>query len=161
MESQRVHLVPCDRELQGEKCINGPWALLVDPEPTAAEPRLLVRFRVHLSRRERHHLPDGGDVCLSFNHAGVDGGGANAILQNSKLLTNLKFPRLILPMANLLEALMVFTVSLGVLLVAPLVLDFYVAPSSLLILLAVIPLHFILNLGLSSIAARLVVQVSS
>ena len=84
-------------------------------------------------------------------------GGANAILQNSKLLTNLKFPRLILPLANLLEALVGFVVSLGVLLVAQLALDFYLPTTSLILLFAVVPLQFLFNLGLSSIAARLAV----
>jgi len=84
-------------------------------------------------------------------------GGANAILQNSKLLTNLKFPRLILPLANLLEALVGFVVSLGVLLVAQLALDLYLPTTGLVLLFAAIPLHFLFNLGLSSIAARLAV----
>lgn len=91
-------------------------------------------------------------------------GGANAVLQNSKLLTNLKFPRLILPLANLLEALMGFVVSLGVLLVAQAVITgvdgdraFYVPTMSLLLLVVIIPIQFIFNLGLSSVAARLAV----
>lgn len=91
-------------------------------------------------------------------------GGANAILQNAKLLTNLKFPRLILPLANLIEALVGFMVSLGVLLVAQAILtavatdlDFYIPAESLVLLLAIVPLHLLFNLGLSSIAARLAV----
>jgi teichoic acid transport system permease protein len=84
-------------------------------------------------------------------------GGANAILQNSKLLTNLKFPRLILPLANLIEALVGFVVSLGVLLVLQLVLRGYFPDLSLLLLLAIVPLHVLFNLGLASIAARLAV----
>lgn len=84
-------------------------------------------------------------------------GGANAVLQNSKLLTNLKFPRLILPLANLLEALLGFLVSLGVLLVAQLALRFELPNSALLLLVIAIPLHVLFNLGLGSIAARLAV----
>lgn len=84
-------------------------------------------------------------------------GGANAILQNSKLLTNLKFPRLILPMANLIEALIGFTVSLGVLLALQIVLRGYVPGASLLLLLAIVPLQILFNLGLASITARLAV----
>ena len=84
-------------------------------------------------------------------------GGANAILQNSKLLTNLKFPRLILPMANLIEALVGFMVSLGVLLALQLALRGYVPGFSMLLLFAVVPLHVLFNLGLASIAARLAV----
>jgi teichoic acid transport system permease protein len=97
-------------------------------------------------------------------------GGANAILQNSKLLTNLKFPRLILPLANLLEALIGFLVSLGVLLVAQMALylvlhnpetgegpKIFFPTALLVLLLAAIPLQSLFNLGLSSIAARLAV----
>ena len=84
-------------------------------------------------------------------------GGANAILQNSKLLTNLKFPRLILPMANLLEAMVGFMVSLGVLLVLQIVLRGFIPGLSVLLLLLAVPLHMLFNLGLASIAARLAV----
>ena len=84
-------------------------------------------------------------------------GGANAILQNSKLLTNLKFPRLILPMANLIEALVGFGVSLGVLLFLQLALRGYFPGISVVLLLAVVPLQVLFNLGLASIAARLAV----
>lgn len=91
-------------------------------------------------------------------------GGANAILQNAKLLTNLKFPRIILPLANLIEAFVGFAVSLGVLLVGQAIytaidsdLVFYIPTTSLVLLLAIVPLHLLFNLGLSSIAARLAV----
>jgi len=84
-------------------------------------------------------------------------GGANAILQNSKLLTNLKFPRLILPMANMIEAFVGFLVSLGVLLVLQIVLRGYFPGLNLALLLAVIPLQVLFNLGLASLTARLAV----
>ncbi|HEX6220546.1 MAG TPA: ABC transporter permease [Acidimicrobiia bacterium] len=84
-------------------------------------------------------------------------GGANAILQNSKLLTNLKFPRLILPLANLIEALVGFTVSLGVLLGLQLVFRGFFPGWSLVLLLAIVPLQLLFNLGLASIAGRLAV----
>lgn len=96
-------------------------------------------------------------------------GGANAVLQNSKLLTNLKFPRLILPLANLLEALVGFMVSLGVLVATQMLLYLLTDPEvagapqilfptkRLVLLAAIIPLHFLFNLGLGSIAARLAV----
>ncbi|MFP3881772.1 MAG: ABC transporter permease [Actinomycetota bacterium] len=84
-------------------------------------------------------------------------GGANAVLQNSKLLTNLKFPRLILPMANLIESLIGFTVSLGVLLLAQLAFRFELPTGMLVLLLVAVPLQLVFNLGLSSIAARLAV----
>jgi len=84
-------------------------------------------------------------------------GGANAILQNSKLLSNLRFPRLILPLANLLESLIGFLVSLGVLLVLQVFLRGYVPIASLWLLLPAIALQLIFNLGLGSLAARLAV----
>lgn len=84
-------------------------------------------------------------------------GGANAILQNSKLLTNLKFPRLILPMANMLEAFVGFLVSLGVLLALQVVLRGYFPTWTLVLLLAALPLQVLFNLGLASFMARLAV----
>jgi teichoic acid transport system permease protein len=84
-------------------------------------------------------------------------GGANAILQNSRLLTNLRFPRIILPLSTLIEALMGFFVSIAVLLVVQLPLRRYFPTVSLSLLFVAIPLHFMFNLGLSSIAARLAV----
>lgn len=84
-------------------------------------------------------------------------GGANAILQNSKLLANLKFPRLILPLANIIESLIGFTVSLGVLLVLQFILNQHIPTTSLALLLVILPLHLMFNLGLGSIAARLAV----
>lgn len=84
-------------------------------------------------------------------------GGANSILQNSKLLSNLKFPRLILPVTSILESLVGFLVSLGVLLVTQFALRGYVPGLSILLLLVAIPLHFVFNLGLASMSGRLAV----
>lgn len=84
-------------------------------------------------------------------------GGANAILQNAKLLANLKFPRLVLLISSLIESSVGFLASLLV---------FYaiawptvgVHPSRYLILLiAAIPIHVLFNLGLSAVVARLAV----
>lgn len=84
-------------------------------------------------------------------------GGANAVLQNTKLLTNLKFPRLILPLANLVESLIGFSVSLGVLLVVQAFLRQFIPTISLGLLLLALPLQFMFNLGLGSLSARLAV----
>lgn len=84
-------------------------------------------------------------------------GGANSILQNSKLLANLRFPRLILPLASILESLVGFFVSLGVLLVLQVFLNGFVPGVSILLLLVAIPLHLMFNLGLASIAGRMAV----
>lgn len=94
-------------------------------------------------------------------------GGANAVLQNSKLLANLRFPRIILPIANLIEATLGFLVSLGVLLVLamlaglPWLSDLEWSAGfpgvGILLLLVAIPLQLMFNLGLAAIAARLAV----
>ncbi len=84
-------------------------------------------------------------------------GGANSILQNSRLLSNLKFPRLVLPVASLIESFLGFLVSLGVLLVIQVVLRGTLPGLSILLLLVVIPLHLIFNLGLAAITGRLAV----
>ena len=84
-------------------------------------------------------------------------GGANSILQNSKLLANLKFPRVVLPLASVLESLIGFVVSLGVLLVIQFALRGFIPRLSILLLLVAIPLQFIFNLGLAAMAARLAV----
>ncbi len=84
-------------------------------------------------------------------------GGANAILQNSKLLVNLKFPRLVLIISSLIES--------GVGFLASLVVFYAIAwpttgahPSRYTLLLAVVfPIQILFNLGLSAIVARLAV----
>lgn len=83
-------------------------------------------------------------------------GGANAVLGNTKLLANLRFPRIILPIANLLESTMGFLVSLGLLMVLAAVRGHLPGPEFLLLLVA-IPLQFLFNLGLGCLTARLAV----
>lgn len=84
-------------------------------------------------------------------------GGVNSILANSKLLANLKFPRLVLPISGLIEAATGFLVSLVVLFLI-------IGPAEgtwpgvqVILLLAIFPLHCIFNLGLSALTARLTV----
>ena len=84
-------------------------------------------------------------------------GGANSILQNSKLLANVRFPRVILPLSSILEALVGFLVSLGVLLLLQLVLRGSIPGMSIFLLVIAIPLQFVFNLGLASLAGRLAV----
>ena len=84
-------------------------------------------------------------------------GGANAILQNAKLLANLKFPRLVLLASSLIEA--------GVGFLASLLVFYAIAwpaagahPSRYtLLLLVVFPIQVLFNLGLSAMVARLAV----
>jgi teichoic acid transport system permease protein len=88
-------------------------------------------------------------------------GGANSIIQNSKLLANLRFPRLILPISTLIESLVGFLTSLVVLFavafVSGVVLDHQYFTPQILLLPLVIFLHLIFNLGLGTITARLAV----
>lgn len=94
-------------------------------------------------------------------------GGANSIIQNSKLLANLRFPRLILPISALIESLAGFLASLLVLIptiwIAQLVLmsngsieNPYIG-YRLLYLPGIVALQVILNLGLGAMTARLAV----
>jgi teichoic acid transport system permease protein len=84
-------------------------------------------------------------------------GGANAILQNSKLLANLKFPRLVLLISALIESAVGFLASLLVFyaIVWPTV---GIHPSRYtLLLLLIFPIQVLFNLGLSAFVARLAV----
>ncbi|HEY4606231.1 MAG TPA: ABC transporter permease, partial [Acidimicrobiia bacterium] len=84
-------------------------------------------------------------------------GGANAILQNAKLLANLKFPRLVLLISSLIES--------GVGFLASLLVFYAIAwpavgahPSRNILLLAIVfPIQILFNLGLSAIVARMAV----
>lgn len=84
-------------------------------------------------------------------------GGANAVLSNTKLLANLRFPRIILPIANLLESTMGFLVSLGLVVVLAIPLAGRAPGWSFFLLLLAIPLQFLFNLGMGCLAARLAV----
>lgn len=84
-------------------------------------------------------------------------GGANAVLQNAKLLANLKFPRMVLLISSLIESGVGFLAS---------ILVFYaiawpitgIHPSRYTLLLVVVfPVHVLFNLGLSAMVARLAV----
>lgn len=90
-------------------------------------------------------------------------GGANSIIQNSKLLANLRFPRLVLPISTLIESLVGFLASLCVFF---LIAGFEAWRSDsitfgidykLAYLPLVIALHLVFNLGLAGLTARLAV----
>lgn len=84
-------------------------------------------------------------------------GGANSILQNSKLLANLKFPRMVLLISAITESLVGFLASLGVLFVITgTTLGIWPGPSIMWLLVA-IPLQVLLNLGLAALVARMAV----
>ena len=88
-------------------------------------------------------------------------GGANSIIQNAKLLANLRFPRLLLPISTLIEALAGFLASLVVLALVVLSTQVTLGEQYLTYRLAYLPfivvLHVVMNLGLGSFAARLAV----
>ena len=84
-------------------------------------------------------------------------GGANAILQNAKLLANLKFPRMVLLISSTIESIVGFLASLLVYyaIVWPIT---GIRPSRYTLLLVVIfPVQILFNLGLSAIVARMAV----
>lgn len=96
-----------------------------------------------------------GMFAFYFTRAAVQG-GANSIIQNTRLLSNLKFPRLLLPVSALIEGFVGFVFSLLVFFV-------FISPQigfpdqTILILPVVVVIHTVFNLGLGAIVARLAV----
>lgn len=84
-------------------------------------------------------------------------GGAKSILGNSQLLANLRFPRLILPIANLLESSVGFLVSLLVLYGIVGVSGGFAGFPQVWLFPVIFAFQFLFNLGLAAIAARLAV----
>ncbi len=84
-------------------------------------------------------------------------GGANSILQNSKLLANIKFPRLILPISNLIEVGVGFLASLLVLYAVAIPGGQVHLNLNFFLILYILPIHLLFNLGLGALTARLAV----
>jgi teichoic acid transport system permease protein len=84
-------------------------------------------------------------------------GGAASILSNSKLLVNIRFPRLILPIAFLLESTFGFLASLVVFYAIAIPFAGVVPGPEILMLLVALPLQILFNLGLAAATARLAV----
>ena len=83
--------------------------------------------------------------------------GANSILANSRLLVNIRFPRLILPISAIIEAGIGFLVALPVFFVIAWPVN-GIAPGWPLVWLPLaLTLHTLFNLGLSAASARLAV----
>ena len=83
--------------------------------------------------------------------------GANSILANSRLLVNIRFPRLILPISAIIEAGIGFLVALPVFFVIAWPVN-GIAPGWRLVWLPLaLTLHTLFNLGLSAASARLAV----
>lgn len=84
-------------------------------------------------------------------------GGANSILQNSKLLANLKFPRMVLLISAVIESLVGFLASIPVFyLIAGLSIGVWPG-YGILWLVVLIPIQVLFNLGLAGLVARLAV----
>lgn len=84
-------------------------------------------------------------------------GGVNSIVSNTRLLSNLSFPRLILPMSALTESFVGFLTSLGVfyLVVGPMT---GIWPGATVIwLIPTVLIHLLFNFGISTIVARIAV----
>ncbi|MDF1596990.1 MAG: ABC transporter permease [Acidimicrobiia bacterium] len=84
-------------------------------------------------------------------------GGANSILANSKLLINVRFPRLILPISGLAEALYGFLSSLLIFYVIVWPVDGVHPTMWVFLLPVVVVLQTVFNLGLAALTARLAV----
>lgn len=88
-------------------------------------------------------------------------GGANSIIQNRRLLANLRFPRLLLPISTLIESLVGFLASLIVLIFAVALAGFVQGVNyfsfRLVYLPAIVAIHLLFNLGLGAMTARLAV----
>lgn len=110
------------------------------------------------ARRSVDYLPYLLSGLFAFNYTTASMTGAvNSILSNDKLLVNLQFPRLILPLAALVEAAVGFMASMVAyyVIVAP-TLGVYPTLQTLM-LPAIFVLHTGFNLGLAAVAARLVI----
>ena len=83
--------------------------------------------------------------------------GANSILHNSKLLVNIRFPRLILPAAALIEAAIGFLASMAIYYVIAWPTNGVAPTASLLLLPVAVVIHVLLNTGLAALTARLAV----
>lgn len=83
-------------------------------------------------------------------------GSSNAILSNAKLMTNLRFPRLSLVLAGLLESTFGFLASLLAYFLMTLPAG-HPPQVELLGLPAVLLIHMVLNVGLGALAARLTI----
>lgn len=98
-----------------------------------------------------------GVFAFQYTTASMNG-GANLIQQNSRLLVNVRFPRLILPIAAVAESLAGFLTSLTAVMAVVLLQGIDIT-AKLLWLPAVIALHTVFVLGLSSLTARWVVPI--
>lgn len=90
-----------------------------------------------------------GMFAFHFTHQSMTG-GANSILQNSKLLVNPKFPRMILLVSAIIESGIGFLASLGVFFAIAIPAAGIWPSLSLIWILAILPIHIMMNLGLAA-----------
>lgn len=84
-------------------------------------------------------------------------GGVNSIVSNTKLLANLHFPRVVLPISALIEAFIGFLASLVVLFAVVGPAEGIWPGSKIVWLLPTIVVHTVFNFGLSTLVARIAV----
>lgn len=89
--------------------------------------------------------------------AGVTTSAAQNIISNSKLIVNLRFPRLVLPISSIFESGIGFLVSLVVFFAIVIPLTPFRPGVAFLLFVPILIIHLLLNLGLASVAARLAV----
>lgn len=97
-----------------------------------------------------------GMFVFHFTHQSMTG-GANSILQNTKLLANLKFPRMVLLIAAVIESGIGFAASLFVFYAISITANGIYPSLSTLWLAAAVPIHVLMNLGLAALVARIAV----
>lgn len=97
-----------------------------------------------------------GMFVFHFTHQSMTG-GANSILQNTKLLANLKFPRMVLLIAAVIESGIGFAASILVFYAIAIPTNGIFPSLSTLWLLVVVPVHILMNLGLAALVARVTV----
>ncbi len=84
-------------------------------------------------------------------------GSVNSIVSNTRLLANLNFPRLVLPISSLMESAFGFAASLVVYYVIIFPIDGVRPTAAIVWLIPAFIIHTFFNLGLGSIAARVAV----
>lgn len=97
-----------------------------------------------------------GMLAFQFTASSMSG-SVQSILANAKLLANLRFPRLVLPISSLVENLAGFLVAQTVLVVILLVGGWLSLSSMTWLFPVVLVIHSFFNLGVGSIVARLTI----
>ena len=81
-------------------------------------------------------------------------GGAQSITSNGKLLVNLKFPRLLLPISGMIESSVGFLTSILVFFILAIPVAGVNPGAQIFLLVIILPAHMLMTLGLSGLAAR-------